>query len=826
MSAVSTKPKGYDEYTRLYSLINEDLFGQLNNSIYPSSPEAISSFQSTLIAMKRILVCPEVINKFVYSFVGSYINKIMFVTGKELFDADTSKLTRIRFTVPVIVFDCDKINIQAVNIYEQRTELSISELEFLVNGCFNKISLEKIIHCFVIGIPLKVKNTCFVYSKIGFQPISTQNKILCCFSEQKNKRPVARNLFSNVVYTEENFLPGNLEQINLQKIHVSELVGSLSKSNTMTYNGFTDNLEYIACCINKFYSQEIKKSTEISTALTNDIIKLGGFDETLIKLRDSQKERKKQLQKEANRIGELLCSILNKSYELSDILGDRFVVGMNMITSIKNNIYLTFFHYVETNDFANAAKFLSKIHRMDEKNYSILSKYATFMQNKMDEVNAVEEFSTDNLNTENNEWYVAKAILAMTDILKPPKSGLEKLVYAVNSPKFLTLGKEYYSKALFMNSNYVEYLKKSLDLGYYPAGEKLYELYEQGDKRVNLVYLATNLIPEACMLMAEEEINKQKSTVRNKGKKYRKSLSDRDMVYYKLAASQGYCPAIGKIVDIIFNERFSQLVQIRQEEKTLDKYSTMQKNGRAICPLCQYLISKKYDSMHYQEILGIVLFCLNEDTSEAMRLLSGINTAQANFCKGVMYEFGEGTAIDYDEAILHYEKAPSFSYSSHCLERVRSKKAVGERRVAQASSYHSASSYHHSSSSSSYSDGFCFITTAACAALNAGDDCECLNILRNFRDEHIADTDEGKQLILEYYKIAPGIVDILNELPDSESEYLFLWNNFIKPSCEEIGNHNWNEAEIIYINMVKSLCERFGIAVDEDISKKYKIGCN
>ena len=54
----------------------------------------------------------------------------------------------------------------------------------------------------------------------------------------------------------------------------------------------------------------------------------------------------------------------------------------------------------------------------------------------------------------------------------------------------------------------------------------------------------------------------------------------------------------------------------------------------------------------------------------------------------------------------------------------------------------------------------------------------------------------------------------------------FVFSSIIKPSCEEIGNHNWNEAEIIYINMVKSLCERFGIAVDEDISKKYKIGCN
>ena len=47
--------------------------------------------------------------------------------------------------------------------------------------------------------------------------------------------------------------------------------------------------------------------------------------------------------------------------------------------------------------------------------------------------------------------------------------------------------------------------------------------------------------------------------------------------------------------------------------------------------------------------------------------------------------------------------------------------------------------------------------------------------------------------------------------------------DYIKPSCIKIEQKQWNEAKMIYVNMVKKLCQLYSIKVDKHIMQKYNI---
>jgi hypothetical protein len=65
----------------------------------------------------------------------------------------------------------------------------------------------------------------------------------------------------------------------------------------------------------------------------------------------------------------------------------------------------------------------------------------------------------------------------------------------------------------------------------------------------------------------------------------------------------------------------------------------------------------------------------------------------------------------------------------------------------------------------SFVGGSCFITTAVCRKLNLPDDCEQLTTLRNFRDTYMKYSPEREELVAQYYREAPAIVEKLDKLP-------------------------------------------------------------
>ena len=103
----------------------------------------------------------------------------------------------------------------------------------------------------------------------------------------------------------------------------------------------------------------------------------------------------------------------------------------------------------------------------------------------------------------------------------------------------------------------------------------------------------------------------------------------------------------------------------------------------------------------------------------------------------------------------------------------------------------------------------CFLTTACVTTLGKPDNCIELTTLRNFRDNVLMNMHEGKELIEEYYSIAPSIVENINKAEGKSEIYLNIYNEMILPVMENIEHENYTRAVDIYRNYTFALKTKY-----------------
>ena len=101
-------------------------------------------------------------------------------------------------------------------------------------------------------------------------------------------------------------------------------------------------------------------------------------------------------------------------------------------------------------------------------------------------------------------------------------------------------------------------------------------------------------------------------------------------------------------------------------------------------------------------------------------------------------------------------------------------------------------------------DPACFLTTACVNYKGLPDDCVELTTLRLFRDNHMKKSEEGRILVEEYYRIAPSIVEKINNREDKDKIYDYIYNNVLL-CVELIENKKFEETQNTYISLVKSI---------------------
>jgi tetratricopeptide (TPR) repeat protein len=104
----------------------------------------------------------------------------------------------------------------------------------------------------------------------------------------------------------------------------------------------------------------------------------------------------------------------------------------------------------------------------------------------------------------------------------------------------------------------------------------------------------------------------------------------------------------------------------------------------------------------------------------------------------------------------------------------------------------------------------CFITTAVCQSFSKPDDCYELTAFRNFRDNWLMYQNGGKQLVEEYYQIAPAIVAAINKNPQKDSLYFSIWQEHLLPCLQFIEEGKLDKCKEKYAAMVTGLKKLVG----------------
>mgnify|MGYP003300029376 CR=1 FL=1 len=99
----------------------------------------------------------------------------------------------------------------------------------------------------------------------------------------------------------------------------------------------------------------------------------------------------------------------------------------------------------------------------------------------------------------------------------------------------------------------------------------------------------------------------------------------------------------------------------------------------------------------------------------------------------------------------------------------------------------------------------CYITTAVCESLGKGLDCYELNLIKEYRDEHLEPTPDGHELVEVYYDIAPTIVKRIEKREEREKIYRALYQDYILPCVKLIEEKEYEACREKYVKMVLEL---------------------
>ena len=796
-------------FSKLYRLINETLFEWLSKSQYADSASLIRELNHPLKTLENLLLCPELHQKCVVRIEG--VSPITtFCALNEYFCHSLPKeLFSIQTTIPVMVAHGEGFEISAMTYANKHVALSLPELTCVIQQAkIHQLNLENLIKYLLITTPIKVPEA-----------------VLLLDNHHQDGNKLFKHFINYHLYFFSGLPKEELSQFSLAiaENQYLDAIQNMSKSEKYyimspeqfpewicnhinhQYYGLRDIFSQKIAGLLAFYHYQIAQDSELQHSMTDDLIRLGDDNQHIKELRQSTETHLAAFQKEYQELQRIVNSFSEVVREIENFL-DNTSARCNAFSDFSfDTVFQCLFIYAEAGMYEQAEEYVKRLENMQYQPIDVVKQYLHCLK-------TASTIPAESLGTADS-WAKAKMSIAVSDSWNE-NNNFQFLREWVNQiQNDISTGKEMYAMALLNKSKpetSLNWLINSFSSGYVPAGALLLEVAQKSRKKAGLEFLANALHPEACILLGDKEIENSNES---------NWIDSHALLYYKLAASTGNAPAVAKIVDIIYQEHFSKVPKVKKCKEN----EKMMQNAQILIPLCAWLKENNYQSMHFMEIMGVLQYC-TEQFSQAILTLSGINTPASNYCKGRMYEFGDGVSIDYEQAISHYEKAGNFKNASKRCRKVKDKKQRQEEELQKEENYSESHDYYEErETTSSYSGGLCFVTTATAIALGKGDNCEELNLLRNFRDEYICRSEEGQELVLEYYRIAPMIVAKLDQQENSNCIYRSLWETYILPSIACLKKDNLSEAQNIYITMVKRLADQFGISVSDYVKQHYHL---
>ncbi|WP_051192353.1 CFI-box-CTERM domain-containing protein [Butyrivibrio sp. VCB2001] len=812
------------KYNQLYDYIHEDLADGLDQGSYTANSDIIRKLDELLKKYRIFNAIPELAEKHLFVVRGDsyYIEKI--IMSKVLPNCSWIKHNN---NVPIIIVNGQKSNsgLWVLTYMNKLVHINRNEYFCITKELFKQnIEIRKLVKGFLVYAPYK-------YEELNFMLVpgyTEDNNDICeglmgnglkeyllIDPDKKWERSSNRTLLGErfLLCQDKSALikTNSLLYDRFESFEYDDIYNLLNQQNTKVINfNIESQMLEILMDAQIYYHDSIKRVTGLIERLTkdsfmlNDVKVKGQVSEYRKKAVDS----KKDLERGKNTLTELMNNIVCLTSEYERLFSDALMHDLG--EGIDANDYIStllcvFFKSIRAENYNEAKKCVFRLKRANYPFIEIFDEYLNVK--KGGEISS--KCKSILLEVLEPSWEIAKIKIDLSNQLKLNYKDLKDLVRYVDG--HYDLGKEYFflAKREIDEKNYLSakfYLDKALEYDYPKAGEELIKLAQKDDSvGVDIEELAENLVPEANFIVGSENVIAHP----------RKGLTN-----LKMAASNEHYGAIKMVAEMLFSD-CREITWQEMEKET---------NKQKICNVIRlygYLrkVSNSEDDKPLFELrLGLMYLKLN-DYLRAYEYLKNLKDFEAQYQCAKMYQYGNGVAKDLKQALKHYSNcAPSYRDSKSQIAKIKELLNTDTSGTSHIKSYSADKTYKAESTTTSSSSSFCFITTAACLALNESKDCQQLNVLRWFRDTHILAKDRmGKSLVEEYYRIGPEIIKCIDRDWNPKALYLELWEDYIAPSCQLINEQKWDEAKWLYINMVKTLCETYSIRVVDTISEHYGI---
>lgn len=280
------------------------------------------------------------------------------------------------------------------------------------------------------------------------------------------------------------------------------------------------------------------------------------------------------------------------------------------------------------------------------------------------------------------------------------------------------------------------------------------------------------------------------------------------ITYLRIAVVLQYPPAILYYADMLYQECLQGKFVATKAKNAIFLYQAiLEKNIVADFPKAK---------------LGVLYYRLGNIERAKYFLEQDSSLPDAQYYLGCMYCDGNYVVPNYKLAKRYLKQAQQAGHeeAAELLNEILSKerKAETDKEDAKKHKYRKQADYSDDRKMESVSEG-CFITTATCTTLGKPDTCDELTAFRKFRDEVLLASPAGRQLVDEYYHIAPAIVGYISQENDSAAFYKDLYDQYILPGYTALTKGNCDEAVQLYSRMVTSLAERYDISIQQSVKQ-------
>jgi TPR repeat protein len=783
------------QFEQLLEAISTNLYPVINNSSYENKTKLIVDIKARLSEIELFLTQPQLSNKTIVLIEGE--KNAVPQWFNDLNMKPFANLAKQNKNIPMILHFDEDAYIFSQNELGNRAPLEPSEFNHANRSLYkDKIELQNLISAYFAGASSPYEHIVFIYIPQYVHRSNTMYQLLRHISQVvilveptdiqlRSFQLFEQNQAVFMQSTANGKVPTGVESIQFDRM--SSLLSNLNVPlyTTAFVETFKNSLnEYFETVTKELFTQQ-----QLVNGLSKDLFTVSDekLEKNISSIRDKLRKQLRQEEATHKKVIAQLQDCIKKVTQLETIFYETILQDDPARKASKRVELLTAKLGILASDIENNTEYKMALASLKQWSSSYESLLKEYKQIKEDF--SVDRHFIEQLNAKNHLDSVQGRIL------------LRGLKYSWNPEEYVRL-KEYFARStnpsilyeLGLAADFIshkieaeQYFKKAMELGHRDSARE-YIKFVNKTNIDELEKIANLLIPEACYLVGMYYLQ---------NKKYAKGLT-----FIKIAGSFEYIPALEELSE----REFVHFLKIR---KNPDREFVQTVFSNAI-KLNQFIAVKKSKN-GAKERLG-KLYYWGEDHRRAEPLLSEINNGECNFMCGKMFQYGNVFSQDLNKAKTYFKKSMDQGYK---LAEIEHDKVSGWIRSNQSrETYNSSRSYSSfstiSSSSSSRRSG-CFLTTATCVALGKEDNCKEIIEYKKYRDEKLRFDDDGRDLIMEYYRIAPLIVEQIDVQENAKDIYLSIYNNFIKVGYDYLQARDLKNAKATYIAMVKDLCEEYNI---------------